>query len=71
MENSGSSKDLFFESMYRLFKPIAVSGVAVALLLITLNLFTSDDITLAAAFGMSDKGIEEFLETPLVSVLEE
>jgi hypothetical protein len=71
LESSVVSRELFFDSLIRLFRPIAVAGIAAALILITLNLSGSDEITLAAAFGVSEEGVEELMETPLEYILEE
>jgi len=70
-EDKHLSTDLFFESLYRFFRPVAVIAAAAVVLMISLNLWDSDDVTLAAVLGVQEDSIEEMFETPLETILEE
>jgi len=70
-EETDVSTDVFFESLYRFFRPVALAAAAAAILLVSMNLWDSDDITLAAALGMQEDSIEVMFETPLEAILEE
>jgi hypothetical protein len=71
MDETGAGLEPFFQSLYRLFKPLAVVATAAILTLIAINLQRSDEITVAAAFAVQDDKIEILLETPLESILKE
>jgi hypothetical protein len=58
------------EWLPRVFRRVAVVGVAVAGFLAIFNLAQSEGISVAAAFGMSEGSIEEILELPVESILE-
>ena len=59
-----------FDSLAHAFRRIAVVGAAAAVILIALNLSSSDDKTLAAAFGVNESSVEYLVGSPLESVLE-
>lgn len=55
----------------RVFRRVAVAGAAVAVGLVVLNLVQAEQVSLTAAFGVSDAPIEEMLELPVESILED
>jgi anti-sigma factor RsiW len=59
-----------FDSLAHTFRRIAVVGAAAAVVLIALNLSSSEDKTLAAAFGVNESSVEYLIGSPLESVLE-
>ncbi|MCJ7509069.1 MAG: hypothetical protein MUO85_10155 [candidate division Zixibacteria bacterium] len=61
----------FFESLWYLFRRVVIAGAAVAIILVSHNLWVSHDITLASAFGASQVTVEELLKTPFDLILEE
>jgi anti-sigma factor RsiW len=70
-EDTESHEDLFFVSLYRLFRPLVAVGAALVITLVTLNLWESDEVSLAAALSASGDTVDVFLKTPLESFLEE
>jgi hypothetical protein len=59
-----------FDSLASAFRRIGVVGAAAAVILIALNLSSSEDKSLAAAFGASESSVEYLIGSPLESVLE-
>jgi hypothetical protein len=62
-----------FDSLVFAFRRVALIGAVAAVVLVGYNLKASDEVTLAAAFGVAEttgEELEELLETPLESVLE-
>lgn len=59
------------EWLSRVFRRVAVVGAAVAAGLLLFNLVQADSISVAAAFGFSEVPIEEMLEVPVESLLED
>jgi hypothetical protein len=60
-----------FESLIRAFRPVAMAGVAAVLALMVYNIVESRDVSLSAALGVQNTTLEEALDSPLASVLEE
>ncbi len=58
------------EWLSRVFRRVAIVGVAVVAGLVVLNLVQADGVSLAAAFGISEVPIEEILELPVESIVE-
>ena len=54
----------------RIFRQVGLAGAVVALCLAVLNLVQTEDVSLAAAFGMPEISIEEMLELPVEPILE-
>jgi anti-sigma factor RsiW len=52
------------------FKRVAIAGAAVAIGLVVFNLVQTEDVSFAAALGMSEISLEEMLELPVDSILE-
>jgi anti-sigma factor RsiW len=71
MEKADTDEDLFFESLYRMFRPLALAASVVVFTLISLNLRKSDNISLSAAFAVQEEYRDNLLQTPLESFLEE
>jgi anti-sigma factor RsiW len=71
LEEKEAGEELFFESLYRMFRPIALAAAAAAVTSITLNLRESDDYSLSAAFAAQEESIDNLMQTPLESFLEE
>lgn len=63
--------ELFFESLQFAFRRVAVVGATAILILLAYNLVKSGDISIAGAFGMPQETLEEVLESPFDSTLEE
>jgi len=61
---------VFFESLSRVFRPVAVAGVAAALALMVYNIVENKDLSFSAALGVPEVTLEEVLESPLDSILE-
>ena len=55
----------------RLFRRVAIVGAGVAAGLVIFNLVQADAVSLAAAFGIVEVPIEEILELPMESILED
>ncbi len=60
-----------FESLLRAFRPVAIAGAAAVLALMVYNIVDNRDISFSAALGVPEATLEEALESPLDSVLEE
>jgi len=60
-----------FESLLRAFRPVAIAGVAAVLALMVYNIVDNRDLSFSAALGVPEITLEEELESPLASVLEE
>ena len=60
-----------FESLLRAFRPVAIAGVAAVLALMVYNIVDNRDLSFSAALGVPETTLEEELESPLASVLEE
>ena len=63
--------ELFFESLQFAFRRVAAVGATAILILLAYNLVKSGDISIAGAFGMPQETLEEVLESPFDSTLEE
>jgi anti-sigma factor RsiW len=63
--------ELFFDSLRFAFRRVAVVGATAILILLAYNLVKSGDISIAGAFGMPQETLEEVLESPFDSTLEE
>jgi anti-sigma factor RsiW len=61
----------FFESLQFAFRRVAVVGATAILILLAYNLVKSGHISIAGAFGMPQESLEEILESPFDSTLEE
>ncbi len=71
MSDTEAGPEPFFRSLYRLFKPVAALATAAIIVLMAINLWKSDEITVAAAFAAREDNFEILLETPLESILKE
>jgi hypothetical protein len=71
LDNTEQSSYVFFESLWYLFRRVAIAGTVIVLILISHNLWVSRDITLVSAFGISQPTAEELLKTPFDLILEE
>lgn len=71
LEKADAGEDLFFESLYRMFRPLALAASLAVFTLISWNLSKSDDISLSAAFAVQEEHSDNLLQTPLESILEE
>jgi hypothetical protein len=60
-----------FESLLRTFKPVAVAGVAAVMALMVYNIVDNRDLSFSAALGIPAATLEDTMESPLASVLEE
>jgi hypothetical protein len=60
-----------FESLVRAFRPVAMAGAVAVLALMLYNIVDSRDVSLSAALGIQETTLEEALDSPLASVLEE
>jgi hypothetical protein len=60
-----------FDSLLRAFRPVAIAGVAAVLALMVYNIVDNKDLSFSAALGVPEATLEEALESPLASVLEE
>jgi len=73
LESSGVAEPgpmLFFESLARLFRRVAVAGAVAVVALVVINLWDSGDVSLNAAVGAPETTLEELLESPYESALE-
>jgi anti-sigma factor RsiW len=59
------------EWLSRVFRRVAIVGAAVAAGLVILNLVQADGVSVAAAFGIPEVPIEDVLDMPVESMLEE
>ena len=71
LKESETGLEQLFESLQYFFRRVAVAAAVVVVLLVAYNLKTSDEISLSAAIGVSETGLEEVLETPIESMLEQ
>ena len=72
--SSGAEKETapnLFESLLKAFRPVAVAGVVAVLALMVYNIVDNRDLSFSAALGVPETTLEEELESPLASVLEE
>ena len=65
-----SQLEVLFESMLSLFRKVAAVGAVAVIALVAYNLSTSDEISVASAFGVENETIEDVLESPFVASLE-
>ncbi len=63
--------DLFFASLYRMFRPLALAAAVAVIILISLNLRKSGDFSFSAVFAVHEESSDNLLKTPLESFLEE
>jgi hypothetical protein len=59
------------EWLPRVFRRVALVGAAVAVGIVVVNFVQADAISLAAALGIGEVPIEEILELPVESILED
>jgi hypothetical protein len=60
-----------FESLLGAFRPVAMAGAVAVLALMAYNVIDSREVSLSAALGLPETTLEEALDSPLASVLEE
>jgi hypothetical protein len=60
-----------FDSLMRAFRPVAIAGAVAVLGLMVYNIVDNRDLSFSAALGMPQSTLENTLESPLDSVLEE
>ncbi len=70
LETTDSGEEIFFESLYRMFRPLALAASVAIFTLISWNLRKSEDISLSAAFAVQEEHRVDLLQTPLESILE-
>jgi hypothetical protein len=59
------------EWLSRVFRRVAIAGAVLAAGLLILNLVQADGVSLAAVFGISEVSIDEILDLPVESILED
>ncbi|OGF97812.1 MAG: hypothetical protein A2Z06_04370 [Candidatus Glassbacteria bacterium RBG_16_58_8] len=64
LDDLESSREFFFQSLYRLFRPIACAAATAALAIMTLNMLERGEVSLAAAFALPQEEIGTILEEP-------
>lgn len=65
------SAEVFFESLQYAFRRVAVVGAMVIVILAAYNFLKTGDVSVAGVFGMPQETLEEVLESPFDSTLEE
>ncbi|MDZ7265364.1 MAG: hypothetical protein ONB16_12320 [candidate division KSB1 bacterium] len=60
----------FFDTLVAVFRPVAIAAAFLFLVLLTYNLFQSDDKTLASAFAEPEIKLEQALDPTLALVME-
>jgi anti-sigma factor RsiW len=63
--------DLFFETLFRTFRRVALAASIAAIALAAYNLSQSDTVSLAATFGFSEPALEQMLDVMTAFELEE
>lgn len=64
------SPDLFFESLFAVFRPIAVGAVVLLIILLSYNIIKSDRLSLASAFAEPEVSLEEAFDPTFVFSME-
>ncbi len=70
LKEGTAEEDPFWESLFPLFRRVALAGAVVSLVLIAYNLKTSETISLAAAFAAPEMTMEDLMESPIEQALE-
>ena len=70
MREEGVAGTRFFESLAHAFRRVAIVAAAVAAFLLIYNLNQVGSLSVAAAFGAQETGIEDVLSAPVDDVLE-
>jgi len=60
-----------FDSLSRAFRPVAMAGAVAVLALMVYNIVDNREVSFSAALGVPETTLEETLDSPLASVLEE
>ena len=60
----------FFDSLFRVFRPVAIAGIAAAMAVMVFNIAQNRNLSFSAALGVPETTLEEVLDSPLDSVLE-
>ena len=63
-------QDLFFQSLFSVFRPLAATAAIFVIALLSLNLITNDSLSVASAFAMPDVTVEEAFDPTLTLALE-
>ena len=77
VERAGESEALkgaapsVFDSLLRAFRPVAIAGAAAVLALMAYNIVDNREVSFSAALGVQETTLEEALDSPMASVLEE
>lgn len=62
--------NLRFDSLWTIFRRVALAGAISAMVLVTINLVSSDELSVGAAFAVQDDPVETIFATPLEQVME-
>jgi anti-sigma factor RsiW len=65
------NREMFFESLQFAFRRVAVVGAMVIVILVAYNFVKTGDLSVTGVFGMPQETLEEVLELPFDSTLEE
>jgi len=69
MDRPETVSEQFFTSLSRLFRPVAVVGVAAVIIMAAFNVYKDKDLNLSSVFGIYEESNGGFYETPLESFL--
>jgi len=64
------SPDLFFESLFAVFRPVAVGAVVLLIVLLSYNIIKSDRLSLASAFAEPEVSLAEAFDPTLAFSME-
>lgn len=64
------SPDQFFESLFAVFRPVAVGAVVLLIILLSYNMIKSDRLSLASAFAEPEVSLEEAFDPTLAFSME-
>jgi hypothetical protein len=62
--------NLWFDSLWTIFRRVALAGAISAMVLVTINLVSSDELSVGAAFAVQDDPVETIFVTPFEQVME-
>lgn len=65
-----SGQEIFFESLFKLFRPVAIAAAVVIITIVSYNLFKSGELSINSALGQPELTFEDVIDPAFVLTME-
>ena len=69
-ESKKLNQQLYFESLFKVFRPIAITAALVIIMLMSYNMFKSNKISFSSALGEPEITLEQVVDPTLTLTME-